>query len=363
MNSIDDIQNTEEPEITGLIDPSELPDVEQEEDELYEHHRFVIDKGQEPLRIDKFLSERIVSVSRNKIQNAAEVGSILVNQKPVKSNYKVKGGDLVQVVLPNPVWDYTVEPENIPLDIVYEDDEVMVVNKKAGMVVHPGHGNFHGTLVHALLWHCKELPQISGATRPGLVHRLDKNTSGLIIIGKTEHALTHLSKQFFDRTIKRHYIAMVWGDLEKESGRIECNVARNPNNRKIFMAVEDGSSGKYAVTNYEVIKRYGYVTLVQCKLETGRTHQIRVHMKYIGHTLFGDYSYGGNQILAGTVYGKYKTFIENCFKLMPYHSLHAQSLGFIHPVTNQPMYFEVPLPENFQQMIEKWENYTKGFKL
>lgn len=341
----------------------DVPNIENEEDELFEHYRYTIDKGQEPLRIDKFLSDRIVNVSRNRIQNAAEDGNILVNGKPVKSNYKVKPKDLVQVVLPNPVWDYTVEPENIPLEVVYEDHDVLLINKKPGMVVHPGHGNFHGTLVHALLWHCKELPQISGDTRPGLVHRLDKNTSGLIIIGKTEHALNHLSKQFFDRTIRRHYIALVWGDVEQQSGRIVVNVARNPNNRKIFMAVEDGSAGKFAATNYEVIKRYGYVTLVKCKLETGRTHQIRVHMKYIGHTLFGDYSYGGDQILAGTVYGKYKTFIENCFKLMPYQALHAQSLGFIHPVTNQEMYFEVPLPENFQKVIEKWENYTKGFNL
>ncbi len=346
------------------MNPIEGIEIEEEnEDELFEHYRFIIDKGQEPVRIDKYLSDKIQAVSRNKIQHAAEAGSILVNNKSVKSNYKIKANDLIQVVLPNPVWDYTVEPENIPLDIVYEDEDVLLVNKKAGMVCHPGHGNFHGTLVHALLWHCKDLPQISGDTRPGLVHRLDKNTSGLIIIGKTEHALNHLSRQFFDRTIKRHYIAMVWGDIEDKKGRIECNIARNPRNRKVFMAVEDGSAGKYAATNYEVMKRYGYVTLVKCKLETGRTHQIRVHLKYIGHTLFGDYSYGGDQILAGTVYGKYKTFIENCFKLMPYHALHAQSLGFVHPRTGQEMYFEQPLPDNFQAVIEKWDNYTKGFKL
>lgn len=341
----------------------ELENIEQEEDELFEHHRFIIDKGQEPVRIDKFLTDRIVGVSRNKLQQAAEAGSILVNNKAVKSNYKVKPKDLVQVVLPNPVWDYTVEPENIPLDILFEDEDILIVNKKAGMVVHPGHGNFHGTLVHALLWHCKDLPQISGETRPGLVHRLDKNTSGIIIIGKTEQALNHLSKQFFDRTINRHYLALVWGDVEKASGRIECNVARNPNNRKTFLAVEDGSAGKYAVTNYEVIKRFGYVTLVKCKLETGRTHQIRVHMKYIGHTLFGDYSYGGDQILAGTVYGKYKAFIENCFKLMPHQALHAESLGFIHPRSGEYMYFEKPMPDNFRQLLEKWENYTKGFNI
>lgn len=345
------------------MNTEEIDNVEENEDELFEHYRFTIDKGQEPLRIDKYLAERIVNVSRNKIQEAADAGSILVNNKPVKSNYKIRGNDLIQVVLPNPVWDYTVEAENIPLDIVYEDEDVLLINKRAGMVVHPGHGNFHGTLVHALLWHCKDLPQITGDTRPGLVHRLDKNTSGLIIIGKTEHALNHLSKQFFDRTIKRHYIALVWGDVEAPNGRIECNIARNPNNRKIFMAVTDGSAGKYAATNYEVIRRYGYVTQVKCKLETGRTHQIRVHMKYIGHTLFGDYSYGGDQILAGTVYGKYKAFVDNCFALMPYHALHAQSLGFIHPHTGKELYFEQPLPDNFLAVLEKWETYTKGFKL
>lgn len=340
-----------------------IDNVEENEDELYEHYRFVIDKGKEPVRIDKYLADIIPAISRNKIQNAADAQSILVNGKPVKSNYKIKPKDIIQVVLPNPVWDYTIEPENIPLDIIYEDDDVLLVNKKAGMVCHPGHGNFHGTLVHALLWHCKNLPQITGDTRPGLVHRLDKNTSGIIIIGKTEHALTHLSKQFFDRTIKRHYIALVWGDVENKNGRIECNITRNPNHRKIFMAVEDSNIGKHAVTHYEVLKRYGYVTQLKCKLETGRTHQIRVHLKYIGHTLFGDYSYGGDQILAGTVYGKYKTFIENCFTLMPYHALHAQSLGFVHPRTNQEMYFEMPLPDNFQAVIEKWDNYSKAFKL
>ena len=353
--------------INTIDDNLELQDKfsmnDENEDELYEHHRFVIDKGKEPVRIDKYLADIIPAISRNKIQNAADAGSILVNGKSVKSNYKIKPHDIIQVVLPNPVWDYTVEPENIPLDIVYEDDDVLLVNKKAGMVCHPGHGNFHGTLVHALLWHCKDLPQITGETRPGLVHRLDKNTSGLIIIGKTEQALMHLSKQFFDRTIKRHYIALVWGDMEDKSGRIVSNIVRNPTNRKIFKAVEEEHIGKFAATNYEVQKRYGYTTLVKCKLETGRTHQIRVHLKYIGHTLFGDYSYGGNQILAGTIYGKYKTFVENCFSLMPYHALHAQSLGFIHPRTQQEMYFEQTLPENFQAVIQKWENYSKGFNL
>ena len=343
--------------------PEEILNQEQNEDELYEHHRFVIDKGKEPVRIDKYLTDIIPNISRNRIQNATEAGSVLVNGKSVKSNYKIRPHDVIQVVLPNPVWDYTVEPENIPLDIVYEDDDVLLINKKAGMVCHPGHGNFHGTLVHALLWHCKELPEISDTMRPGLVHRLDKNTSGLIIIGKSEHALTHLSKQFFDRTIKRHYIALVWGDMEKQEDRIVSNITRNPNNRKTFIAVEEEHIGKFAATNYEVQKRYGYTTLVKCKLETGRTHQIRVHLKYIGHTLFGDYSYGGDQILSGTIYGKYKTFIENCFALMPYHALHAQSLGFVHPRTNEELYFEVPLPENYQKVIEKCETYSKGFKL
>lgn len=259
--------------------------------------------------------------------------------------------------------EYTVTAENIPLDIVYEDEDVILIDKKAGMVCHPGHGNYSGTLVNALLYHCRDLPEINGAGRPGLVHRIDKNTSGLIIIGKTEQSLNHLAKQFFDRTIDRHYIALAWGDIAESSGRIECNIARNPNNRKVFQAVPDGSAGKWAATNYEVLKRYGYVTLVRCKLETGRTHQIRVHMKYIGHTLFNDFTYGGDKILAGTVYSKYKQFIDNCFELMPYQALHAQSLGFTHPRSGERMYFESPLPENFRLLLEKWETYTKGFSI
>ena len=334
-----------------------------EEDGLFEYYRFVIDKGQEPVRIDRFITERLAFASRNKVQQAIESGNVLVNDKIIKANYKIRGNDIIQIVLPNPTYDYTVQPENIPLDIIYEDNDLMVINKPVGMVVHPGHGNFSGTLVHALLWHCKDLPQITGATRPGLVHRIDKNTTGLMVVGKTEHALNFLSKQFFDRTINREYIALAWGDIEEKQGRIECNIARNPNNRKLFKAIPDGGSGKHAVTNYEVLKRFGYVTLVKCKLETGRTHQIRVHMKYIGHTLFGDDNYGGHEIMAGTVYTKYKQFISNCLELMPHQALHAKSIGFIHPTTKEYMYFEQDIPDNFLNLLAKWETYTKSFEI
>lgn len=334
-----------------------------EEDELYEQYQFIIDKGQEPTRIDKYITEKLSFASRNKVQQAIDAGNVLVNGKTIKSNYKTRGNDTIQIILPNPSYDYTVQPENIPLDILFEDDELMVINKPVGMVVHPGHGNFSGTLVHALLWHCKDLPEITGSTRPGLVHRIDKNTTGLMVIGKTEFALNHLSKQFFDRTINRNYIALVWGDVEQQNGKIDCNITRNPNHRKLFMAVPDGRTGKHAITNYEVIKRFGYVTLLKCKLETGRTHQIRVHMKYIGHTLFGDNVYGGHEILSGTVYTKYKQFIQNCLELMPHQALHAQSIGFVHPTTKKHMLFEQKLPENFEKLLAKWENYTKNFNI
>lgn len=334
-----------------------------EEEGLYDHYRFVIDKGQEPIRIDKYITERLSFASRNKVQQAIESGNVVVNDKAIKANYKIRGNDVIQIILPNQVYDYSVKPENIPLDIVYEDQDVIVINKPVGMVMHPGHGNFSGTLVHALLWHCKDLPQITGETRPGLVHRIDKNTTGLIVVGKTEHALNFLSKQFYDRTIDREYLALAWGDIEQKNGRIECNIARNPNDRRYFKAIPDGSSGKHAITNYEVLKRFGYVTLVKCKLETGRTHQIRVHLKYIGHTLFGDKSYGGHEILAGTVYTKYKQFIHNCLELMPHQALHAKSIGFIHPTTKKYMYFEQDIPDNFLNLLAKWENYTKNFEL
>ena len=338
-------------------------DLEIEEEGIFEHYRFEIDKGQEPIRIDKFITEKLAFASRNKVQQAIESGNVVVNGKAIKSNYKLRGKDIIQIILPNPTYDYTVTPEDIPLDIIYEDEEVMVINKPVGMVVHPGHGNATGTLVHALLWHCKDLPQITGKTRPGLVHRIDKNTTGLMVVGKTEHALNFLSKQFFDRTIDREYVALSWGDIAENKGRIDCNIARNPNNRKLFKAVPDGTSGKNAVTNYEVLKRFGYVTLVKCKLETGRTHQIRVHLKYIGHTLFGDEVYGGHEVLAGTVYTKYKQFISNCLELMPQQALHAKSIGFIHPTTKKYMYFEQEIPNNFLDLLAKWENYTKHFEI
>lgn len=336
---------------------------DEEEDELYKNFIFDIDKGQEPIRIDKFITEKLSFASRNKVQQAIEAGNISVDNKIIKANYKIKGGERIEIVLPNPSYEYTVQAEEIPLDIIYEDDDVMIINKPVGMVVHPGHGNFSGTLAHALLWHCKDLPHITGETRPGLVHRIDKNTTGLMVIGKTEYAINHLSKQFYDRTINRHYIALVWGDVEQDKGRIECNISRNPYHRKLFITVPDGRTGKYAATNYEVIKRYGYVSLIKCKLETGRTHQIRVHLKYIGHTLFGDKDYGGHEILAGTVYTKYKQFIQNCLELMPFQALHAQSIGFIHPVTKEYMYFEQKLPDNFEQLLQKWETYTKSFNI
>lgn len=336
---------------------------EQEEDELYEHFRFVIDKGQEPIRIDKYITEKLSFASRNKVQQAIDSGNVLVNDKKTKSNYKLRGNDVIQIVLPTPSYDYTVQAENIPLDIIYEDEELMVINKPIGMVVHPGHGNYTGTLVHALLWHCKTIANKDDETRPGLVHRIDKNTTGLMVIGKTEHAINHLSKQFFDRTIERNYIALVWGDIDEEKGRIETYIGRNPKNRKLYKCVKDESEGKYAATNYEVIRRFGYVTLIKCKLETGRTHQIRVHLKHIGHTLFGDDVYGGHQILAGTVYTKYKQFIQNCLELMPNQALHAQSIGFIHPTTLKKLYFEQELPDNFLQLLAKWENYTKNFNI
>lgn len=333
------------------------------EDHLCEYFSIQVDKGQSPIRIDVFLQDKLNQVSRNKIQQAAKAESILVNGKAIKPNYKVRPLDQIQIVLPQTQVDYTVHPENLDLEIVYEDADVLIINKRAGMVVHPGHGNFNGTLVNGLMYLYEQWPHINGSTRPGIVHRLDKNTTGLIIAGKTEFALTHLAKQFYDRTIQRHYIGLVWGDIEDNTGRIEINISRSPYDRKRFMAVADGSIGKFAATNYEVIKRYGYVTLVKCKLETGRTHQIRVHMKHIGHTLFNDFTYGGDKIMCGTVYTKYKQFIDNCYELMPHHALHAQSLGFTHPTTGEKMYFETPLPKNFQLMLDKWETYTKAFKL
>lgn len=343
-------------------------DLEQdnEQDELYEHFRLEVTKGQELIRIDKFLVNRIENVTRTKIQNAAEAGNILVNGKPVKSNYRIKPLDVITIVMAHPPREKELIPENIPINIIYEDDDVVLVNKEPGMVVHPGFGNYSGTLLNALMYHFKNLPPHQGKKaehdelRPGLVHRIDKNTSGIVILAKTEFALAHLAKQFFDKTTKRTYVALVWGDLKNDSGTIIGHVGRDLKDRKRMAVFPDGMHGKHAVTHYKVLERFGYVTLVECKLETGRTHQIRVHFKYIGHPLFNDDTYGGDKILKGNNTTKYKQFIENCFQLMPRHALHAKSLGFIHPTTKKEMYFDSELPSDMLMVIHKWRNYVKN---
>ncbi|WP_298489037.1 RluA family pseudouridine synthase [uncultured Maribacter sp.] len=331
---------------------------EPNEEELYEHHKVVASKGQIPLRVDKFLMNFIENATRNKIQQAAKGGHIWVNGKVVKQNYKVKAEDEVKVLFEHPPHEFLLVPENIPLNIVYEDDVLMVVNKPAGMVVHPGHGNYSGTLINALIYHVDNLPANSNE-RPGLVHRIDKDTSGLLVIAKTEAAMTHLSKQFFNKTSEREYVALVWGNIEEEEGTIEGHVGRHPKNRLQMHVFPDGEQGKEAVTHYKVIERLGYVTLVSCKLETGRTHQIRVHMKHIGHTLFNDERYGGEKILKGTTFTKYKQFVENAFKILPRQALHAKTLGFVHPVTGEKMNFDSEIPEDIANCIEKWRQYTK----
>ncbi|WP_299767613.1 RluA family pseudouridine synthase [uncultured Dokdonia sp.] len=332
---------------------------EPQDDELYEHYSFTASEGQEPLRVDKFLMNFVENATRNKIQKAAKNGSIQVNGKVVKQNYKVKGNDVVRVLFEHPPYEYLLTPEDLPLDIVYEDDAVLVVNKAAGMVVHPGHGNYSGTLINALIYHFDNLPNNS-SDRPGLVHRIDKDTSGLLVIAKTEHAMTHLSKQFFDKSTEREYVAIVWGNVEEDEGTIEGNIGRHPKNRlqNTVYKDDDEGLGKHAVTHYKVIERLGYVTLVACKLETGRTHQIRVHMKYIGHTLFNDERYGGNAILKGTSFSKYKQFVDNCFKILPRQALHAKTLGFVHPTTGELMRFEAPIPEDMTACIAKWKGYA-----
>lgn len=338
----------------------EIPQ-ELENDELYEHHRFTASEGQVPLRVDKFLMNFIENATRNKIQQAAKAGNILVNDTPVKSNYKVKPTDVVRVVLAHPPHENLLVAEDIPLNIVYEDDEVIVVNKPAGMVVHPGHGNYSGTLVNGLIHHIENLPTNSNE-RPGLVHRIDKDTSGLLVIAKTEYAMAHLSKQFFDRTTERLYYALVWGYLEEDSGTIEGHIGRSFKNRLQMDVFPDGEYGKSAITHFKVIERLTYVTLVQCKLETGRTHQIRAHFKHIGHTLFNDERYGGDGILKGTTFTKYKQFVDNCFKVLPRQALHAKTLGFTHPKTGEFMEFDSPIPEDIEACLEKWRTYTENSK-
>lgn len=338
-------------------------DLENEEEELFEHHRFKSDPGQEIIRIDKFLLDRMSNTSRNKIQVAAKSGNILVNGSKVKQNYKVKPGDEISIVLPYPVRELELIPQDIPLDIIYEDETLIVINKPADIVVHPGYGNYKDTLVNALVFHFDQLPSLSQDYygRPGLVHRLDKHTTGLMVIAKTEQALTHLAKQFYDRTTERRYWALVWGDVQ-EDGTIVGHLGRSVKNRKLMTVFPDGDYGKHAVTHYIVLERFGLVTLVECKLETGRTHQIRAHMKYIGHPLFHDLEYGGDSILKGTTSQKYKKFIENCFDLLPGQALHAKTLGFEHPVSGEYLRFNSELPLGYEDVLNKWRTYTQNFE-
>lgn len=331
---------------------------EEQSEELYEHHRFKADPGQEVLRIDKFLLDRMPNTSRNKIQLAAKRGNIHVGGKSVKQNYKVKPGDEISIVLPYPIREIELIPQDIPLNVAYEDNEVIVINKPADMVVHPGYGNYKGTLVNALVYHFDNLPERihDYYGRPGLVHRLDKHTTGLLVVAKTEEALTDLAKQFYDRTTERRYYALVWGDVA-EDGTVTGHIGRSLKNRKMMTVFPDGEYGKHAVTHYKVLKRFGYVTLVECKLETGRTHQIRVHMKYIGHPLFNDLEYGGDTLLKGTPTSKYRKFLDNCFELLPGQALHAKTLGFKHPKTGKFIQLDSELPEGFEKVLEKWGNY------
>ncbi len=332
-----------------------------DQQELFEHFRFKADPGQSLLRIDKFLFSRLINVSRTRIQSGANAGNIIVNDNPVKSNYKVKPGDIIRVILPTPPRDIELIPENIPVNIVYEDEDVLVVNKEPGMVVHPGHGNYSGTLVNALMWHFKDLPLFhTGELRPGLVHRIDKNTSGILVIAKNELALNRLSRQFYDRTTDRRYIALVWGTPDPKEGTITGNVGRNIKDRKVMQVFPDGSQGKPAITHYKVLEELGYISMVECKLETGRTHQIRVHFMHIKHSLFNDADYGGDQILKGTTFTKYQQFVRNCFKILPRQALHAKSLTFDHPVTGIRLSFESELPADMTQVIDKWRKYISG---
>uniref|UniRef100_UPI00404914B1 RluA family pseudouridine synthase n=1 Tax=Flavobacterium sp. TaxID=239 RepID=UPI00404914B1 len=329
------------------------------DDSLFEHHRLEVAKGQTPVRVDKYLSNILENTTRSKIQNAADLGHIYVNEVAVKSNYKVKPLDTIQVLMSFPTYEDLLTPENIQLDIVYEDEDLLVVNKPAGLVVHPGHGNYSGTLVNALAYHFENLPKNS-SERPGLVHRIDKDTSGLLVVAKTEWAMAHLSKQFADKTSEREYIALAWGNVEEDEGTIEGNIGRHVKDRMQMAVFLDEETGKPAVTHYKVLERFGYVTLISCKLETGRTHQIRVHMKHIGHTLFNDERYGGDRILKGTTFTKYKQFIDNCFKILPRQALHAKTLGFVHPTTGTFMRFDSEIPTDLTECIEKWRGYSKS---
>ena len=337
--------------------------VPEEESENFEHFHYTADKGQSVLRLDKFLADLMPNASRSKIQDLAKKGNILVNDQPQKQNYKVKPGDEVSVVMPYPVREIELKPENIPLEVLYEDDSLVVINKQAGLVVHPGYGNFDGTLVNALLYHFEQLaPKVDEPDRPGLVHRLDKDTSGIMVIAKTEKALTHLAKQFYDRTNDRRYYALVWGDFDEDEGMIEGHIGRSHNDRKEMDVFPDGEFGKPALTRFKVLERFGYVTLVECKLESGRTHQIRAHFKFFKHPLFDDATYGGDKILKGTTFTKYKQFVQNCFNILNRQALHAKKLSFTHPETGEWMEFESDLPDDFQQVLEKWRVYISSRK-
>jgi 23S rRNA pseudouridine1911/1915/1917 synthase len=342
-----------------MVNDDLQPD-DSEEELLFEHHRIVADPGQSLLRIDKFLNDRLPNVTRTKIQKGIDDGFVTVNGKPVKSNYKVHPSDVIVISLPEPPRDTDIVPENIPLNIVFEDDHLLVLNKPAGMVVHPAYQNWSGTLVNALAYHFQNLPQLPGNEgKPGLVHRIDKDTSGLLVIAKTEAVMTGLAKQFFDHTIERTYWALVWGEPSPSEGTISVHVGRSLKDRRVIAAFPEGDMGKHAVTHYRTLKPLRYVSLVECRLETGRTHQIRAHMKYIGHPLFNDATYGGDQVVKGTVFTKYKQFVQNCFKLMPRQALHAKTLGFIHPVTGKKLQFDSELPDDFQAVLEKWEKYVQ----
>ena len=342
----------------GYVESDEL---ELEEETLFRELRLVADRGQAPVRIDKFLVDHVANTSRNKIQQAADSGSISVNGKVVKSNYKVKPLDEIVITYDTPAYDNSIVPEEIPLDVIYEDDVLMVVNKPAGLVVHPGCGNSHGTLINAVAWHLRNNPDFDpNDPQVGLVHRIDKNTSGLLVVAKTAAAKAHLGMQFFKKTTKRTYNAVVWGNLKEDSGTVVGNITRNPRNRLQMCVSSDDSIGKHAVTHYRVLERLSYVSLVECNLETGRTHQIRVHMKHIGHILFNDDVYGGDEILKGTNFSKYSQFVRNCFKLCPRQALHAKTLGFVHPVTGEMMHFDSELPEDFLAMVDAWRRYSSA---
>jgi len=334
--------------------------MENKKSELFEHFEFIASEGQLPLRVDKFLINFIENASRNKIQKSIDLGNVLVNGNQVKSNHKVKPLDKVSVVYSYPKITHELIPEDIPLNIVHEDDDILIVNKNAGMVVHPGFGNYDGTLVNALAFHFNNLPSLGDEDRPGLVHRIDKNTSGILVVAKNQLSLTTMAKKFEKRDLNRLYLALVWGDVKEESGQIVGNIGRSLKNRKIMSVFPDQDYGKHALTNYRVIERFGYTTLVECKLETGRTHQIRAHFKYLGHPLFNDFEYGGDKVLKGTTFTKYKQFVHNCFKLCPRHALHAKSLEFKHPKTEKLMFFDSDLPLDMSQLIEKWRKYSKN---